>query len=185
MKADLNKFLIYLKRSMERFEYVWFLEFQRRGAPHFHILLTLPGPGKCERELVAEIWSKIAEPVDLAYTGISSPYGRKNAVMGISTRDSVFKQHRRQRTWEAVRSEDGAARYALKYALKAKQKDVPSVYRDVGRFWGRSGGVKIKDVDFYLATEREAREAIVLLGRDMRGFEVLPKLIFHNGKLPP
>lgn len=184
MKVDLNKFLIYLKRSLGRFEYVWFLEFQRRGAPHFHILLTLQGPGRCERELVAEIWSKIAEPLDLAYTGISSPYGRKNAVMGISTRDNVFKQHRRQRTWEALRSEEGAARYALKYALKAHQKSVPAGYRDVGRFWGASRGVRVSDVDFYPATEREAREAISLLGRDVRGFEVLPKLIFHSGRLP-
>jgi hypothetical protein len=183
-KDQMNKFLTYMKRSFGGFEYFWFLEFQKRGAPHFHLVSSLPGPGRCERELMATIWSEIAEPQNLAYTGISSPYGRKRGVMGMLTRDSVFRQHRRESVWEGLRSKDGAVRYALKYALKSNQKSVPKEYRDVGRFWATSNAVRLKVGEEMPVTEEEARQLIFLLGRQMERWEVLPKIIFHSGNLP-
>jgi len=182
-KVHMNKFITYMRRSFGEFEYFWFLEFQKRGAPHFHFVCSLPAPGKAERELLAQLWADIAEPLNLAYTGISSPYGKINSVEGLFTRDSVFRQHRRTKVWEALRTENGAARYALKYALKTHQKVVPAEYRDVGRNWATSRGVKLPEVDEVPATEHQLRELLYYLGRDMQGFGVLPKLVFCQNNL--
>jgi len=42
---------------------------------------------------------------------------------------------------ERLRKQDGARRYAVKYAGKMKQKHVPKDFRNVGRFWGCSRAV--------------------------------------------
>ena len=39
VKKDLNALLQKVRRNIEG-EYLWFLEFQTRGAPHIHLLLT-------------------------------------------------------------------------------------------------------------------------------------------------
>jgi len=39
LKEHLDKFLQFLRNYKHNFEYVWRLEFQQRGAPHFHIVL--------------------------------------------------------------------------------------------------------------------------------------------------
>jgi len=181
-KMHINKFITYMRRSFGEFEYFWFLEFQRRGAPHFHFVSTLPGPSRSGRELLASIWAGIIESQNLPYTAIEKPYGAKNALTGLFTRDSVFRQHKRVQVWEALRSQDGAARYATKYALKPKQKRVPEEYRDIGRAWAASRGVRLPIGDEIPATDKEIRELLYYFGRDMDGFEVLPKIIFcKNG----
>lgn len=43
-KKHLNHFLINAKRNFGTFEHIWVLEFQERGAVHFHIACTLPPP---------------------------------------------------------------------------------------------------------------------------------------------
>lgn len=173
-----------IKRAFGELSYFWFLEFQTRGAPHFHVGLSLPGPGRCERELVAEIWGKIAEPFNWPYTAISSPYRRSDAKLGGNTQDAVISQHRRVKTWQSVRTQDGAIRYCIKYATKIKQKSVPKNYRDVGRFWGASQDVKLPDAVYVSTSENELREVAQWMGRDLSNFEVLPKIVFHNGNLP-
>jgi hypothetical protein len=79
VKSDLNHFLTDMKRSFGPFSYYWFLEFQTRGAPHLHVVSTLPEPGDCERELMAKIWADIAEDGNWAYTEIKPPYLKKEA----------------------------------------------------------------------------------------------------------
>jgi hypothetical protein len=39
LKSHLDKYLQFLRTYTYKFEYVWRLEFQKRGAPHFHIIL--------------------------------------------------------------------------------------------------------------------------------------------------
>src|SRR5208282_5271460 len=53
VKKQLNSFLQYLRRL--HVSYCWVLEFQRRGAPHFHILVS----GFVPKEEVASRWFKI------------------------------------------------------------------------------------------------------------------------------
>jgi len=43
---------------------------------------------------------------------------------------------------ERIRKPDGAIRYAAKYCSKKSQKVVPPGYKNVGRFWGCSRGIK-------------------------------------------
>ena len=88
----------------------WFLEFQKRGAPHFHVFLPI---NVCHKS-VARRWYEIV--------------------------DSGDEKHLRAGTRiEALRNSEGAASYASKYATKCEQKEVPVDYQNVGRFWGLWG----------------------------------------------
>lgn len=122
VKKHLNAFLTWARRRFSPLSYIWFLEFQKRGAPHIHLLLDYVLPqtsGLCVtvyRE-VGKRWFDIVGSGDA-----------KHAVAGTRT--------------ERIRKPDGAARYALKYCYKMEQKWIPLDFRDVGRFWGCSRGVK-------------------------------------------
>ena len=95
----------------------WFMEFQRRGAPHLHIFLTGPIP----KEKVAAAWNRIA--------GQDDP---DNLMAGIRI--------------ESMREKHMPAAYAAKYASKSEQKDVPEAFQNVGRFWGLFGGLSVEPV---------------------------------------
>lgn len=117
VKRHLNAFLTWCRRRWGReLCYVWFLEFQQRGAPHIHILLSIT---RVKQDIadVAQAWYRIAQSGD-----------EKHLLAGTAT--------------ERIRKQDGAARYCVKYALKCYQKAVPLAYQDVGRFWGASRNVK-------------------------------------------
>lgn len=113
VKGHLNRFLSWA-RAKGFGRYVWFLEFQRRGAPHFHVLLE--NDATEYREEISRRW----------YAAVGSG-DEKHLRAGTNT--------------ERLRSEDGAARYAAKYASKIEQKRVPIEYTNVGRFWGASRDV--------------------------------------------
>jgi hypothetical protein len=116
VKRNLNAFLTWLRRKQNNASYLWFLEFQKRGAPHIHILLSC----SLERQF---------------YTQVSEQWYKT-----VGSNDPL---HLRAGTrCEAIRKRDGAARYALKYAYKCEQKLVPEAYQNVGRFWGCSRDVK-------------------------------------------
>lgn len=120
VKRHLRAFLMRLRRSDRANSYLWFLEFQKRGAPHFHILITTPfHPAMIG--FVADAWYEIVD-------------GKDPKHLSAGTRV------------EAVRNQDGARRYALKYAGKMRQKRVPADYRNCGRFFGYSRDVKPQEV---------------------------------------
>lgn len=152
VKAMLNVFLTSLRRYLHRFEYVWFLEFQRRGAPHFHLLLSVPHSEELHR-WIARRWSQV----------LQDETGKVEAV------------HRFVRTFENVREQNGAKRYALMYALKPYQKTVPQEYRDVGRFWGASRGVKPEKVADVEIDEKTLRKRLEELRPDIN--KVLPHFL--------
>ena len=89
----------------------WFLEFQKRGAPHFHIFLNWSP----DKYWISKKWFDIV--------GSDDP---SHALAG--TRVEVLKRGRA-----------GTISYASKYAAKAEQKVVPDQYLNVGRFWGIYG----------------------------------------------
>lgn len=181
-KRGLGNVLQAFRRRYPGVKYFWFLEFQERGAPHFHVGLNI-SPTWEDRKWLAQTWGRIAEPENLAYiNGWGKDFGIDSPTF--YTRDSVIMQHYRQGVWENVRSKDGAIRYVLSYTLKPHQKRVPDDYTDVGRFWGVSRGVDNGGFTDFLATESEVRELITLLGRNMDNFDVLPKYVFHSGELP-
>lgn len=125
VKAHLNTFLTWCRRYFISPSYLWFLEFQKRGAPHIHILLDYPLPRDPDKRVV------------LFYTVARKWY---------ETVGSGDVSHRAAGTrCERIRKPDGAARYCLKYAYKTEQKCVPEQYRNVGRFWGCSRDVTPKE----------------------------------------
>lgn len=99
------------KGSKELHSAFWFLEFQERGAPHYHIFLTW-----CpDKEWVAKRWYAIVNSEDERH-------------LHAGTRTELLKHGRA-----------GTISYASKYAAKAEQKVVPDEYKNVGRFWGVYG----------------------------------------------
>jgi len=95
----------------------WFLEFQKRGAPHVHVFYTRRVPW----QLAAAKWAQCLgdETVELTGTRFESLAKGQNV-----------KPHRMRGRLCA---------YARKYAHKVEQKLVPEDYRNVGRFWGVRG----------------------------------------------
>lgn len=113
VKRHLN---LFLKRLARRFEhsYLWFLEFQERGAPHYHILTTISHLA-IDKLWLSEAWWEVVGSLDY--------------------------DHLRAGT-RVERLRTKGARYAVKYAYKMRQKLVPEEYRAVGRFYGYSRDVK-------------------------------------------
>ena len=117
VKRNLHNFLRELRRKIPGVSVLWFLEFQRRGAPHIHILIRGARVYKAMQRWVSKTWYRICDTGDLRH-------------LAAGTR------------LERVRSPNGARNYTVKYAHKMQQKVVPAGYRNVGRFWGHSKDVK-------------------------------------------
>lgn len=122
VKKHLNYFLTWLRREVGKLDYVWFLEFQKRGAPHLHFFLSIP-VDESNRKLIAWWWATLV-------------------TKDKETQIKCAKVHAHEKAWEQIRAPDACARYALKYALKTTQKEVPKDYVNVGRFWGCSRATK-------------------------------------------
>lgn len=101
---------------------IWFLEFQKRGAPHFHCFLSQwPRSGV---EGVAHAWDDVV--------GSGDPDHLAWHLGKLSGRPCL----------EWMRKPHAASYYASKYAVKSEQKTVPELYQNVGRFWGYWGDLK-------------------------------------------
>lgn len=121
VKYHLRRFLQEVRRwdkrnggsttGTEKHSSFWFLEFQRRGAPHFHIFLN-----RCpSKEWVSSKWYRIVDS------------------------DDIRHYHAGTRTEKLIAGRSGTISYASKYAAKLEQKTVPEGYENVGRFWGVYG----------------------------------------------
>lgn len=127
---------------------------------------------------MAELWSRIAEPYDWPYCPLKAIQGVLMGNREDFTRQAKYRQQKHRRAWEAVRDQNGAIKYVVSYATKPRQKVVPDAYRDVGRFWGVSRGVRLEDGLYLAGNEDEARELISLYRTGFDSFEVLPRVVF-------
>lgn len=89
----------------------WFLEFQERGAPHYHIFLNWTPP----KEWVSLRWYEICNSEDIRHF------------------------HAGTRTERLHAGRAGTISYASKYAAKLEQKVAPEGFENIGRFWGVYG----------------------------------------------
>ncbi len=105
----------------------WFLEFQKRGAPHFHVFLNR----RVEASQVSQRWYEIVGSEDL------------NHLLAGTRIEMLREQH-------------AASAYAAKYASKVEQKEPPEGFTDVGRFWGTFGDLDVSPVEVweYMPQER-------------------------------
>ncbi len=117
----------------------WFLEFQQRGAPHFHFFCShSPVPNKLGNEHRAE------SPIELARLWLAKAW--------YECVDSGDPKHLKAGTqldyFRTGRA--GTISYASKYARKQEQKRVPEQFSEIGRFWGVSGLRTTMSADFVL-----------------------------------
>ncbi len=118
LRAFRERLTRYLKLSgVSKWGALWFLEFQRRGAPHFHLLLFGFGFSLVElsdfKAWLSTAWAEIVRHPD------SDEYAKH---LKAGTRAEWCKAEH--------------FGYALKYAAKLEQKLVPVEFSDIGRFWG-------------------------------------------------
>lgn len=180
LKRDLNRFLVQLKRAWGKHDYLWVMEFQDRGAPHIHMVSTLPAPNSRQRDKFAELWLRCSGVVK------GSTYCEMPPSRAVKDRwETGWGVHRHPKTWEGLRSVDGGARYIVKYSLKMRQKTVPADFRLCGRFWACSRGVKdgVKSLGTIRASNETAGDILGSLGReDLKKWDILPRqaLLFRE-----
>lgn len=139
VKSHLNSFLVALRwrlRPSNCLSYLWWLEFQKRGAPHVHILVNRPCRDLPEKRWFSLAWYRIV--------GSEDP---KHLAAGTRVED--------------LRSPRAGAHYAVKYSQKMTQKTVPAGFRDVGRFWAHSRDVAPSVLQvFYVNSTEELAELL-------------------------
>lgn len=172
VKNHLHRFLGLMKKHFGKFDYLWFFEFQKRGAPHLHMMTTLCKPNQWERQTFASLWAIDVQGLeDWKYSRLKD----RRRFMDCS---NVIEFHLRPRQWEPLKSKEGAARYATKYALKMIQKVPPVWFQDTGRFWGHSRkvgefkGVRVK------ATDDTVRKLVKEVCPRIQDAGVVPKYLF-------
>jgi len=140
VKDHLGAFLAWVRKDRGACEYLWFLEFQARGAPHIHLMYDFH-IGRHHDTRTAFRFRCSASWYNIVSSG-----DEKHLAAGTRC--------------EALRKYDGAARYAIKYAHKMRQKAVPPDYQNVGRFWGYSQGVKPQPEAEFQCTEDDLRALV-------------------------
>lgn len=171
-KGNLNSLLSRFRYKFGKRPYFWFMEFQRRGAPHYHILTdVLPFPER--RKWLGLRWANVI------HRNENWTYSRLDDRQTYLTHTSVRSFHSHEKAWEEIRARDGAIRYLSKYAYKPKQKEVPERYRNCGRFWGCSRGFCKDAPDASFETdELELRQMLKAKGIDTSEWDILPKYCF-------
>ena len=171
-KKHLNAWLMALRRAVPGVGYLWILEFQSRGVPHFHVWLTAPYSEALWKRLGAA-WHRLAEPSSPEHLWWHTE----------ERRGTNGKQQRSFMPWEMK-----GAGYLRKYMSKEAQKCVPPGFGWCGRFWGCTRGLvpdpievdagdlpaKMTDVTRTLSKWVEARRR--------RGANVARKIAEDRGK---
>lgn len=123
-KKHLNQFLTELRQTYPYVKYLWILEFQSRGVPHYHLFLSLSHGTKGLHKYLAETWHRIAEPKS-----------REHKRFHIHEKNFI--------PWDM-----GSGSYLCKYLDKEHQKVVPKGFTGVGRFWGTSRNLVPEPIAF-------------------------------------
>lgn len=115
VKRDLDRMLKRLMRRGVQF-CIWKLEPQRRGAPHFHLIISTADP--LEREWFAAAWGEIAAPED----------------------EEHHRFHLRAETFQPIDEWGRVVAYVSKYVAKVQTATgLPAMWDRPGRWWGVRG----------------------------------------------
>lgn len=171
VKEHLKKLLDSLRRfAPEKLHYLWFLEFQRRGAPHFHVFTSadLPKPlttlRRTLRDRDAIVNASWQRWISRRWFEIVGSKDRRHLAAGAC--------------WERVQKADGAARYVAKEASKTFQKSVPKAFQNVGRFWGTSRGFMPDEVPSVRVSASMLRQ---VFGESCHGGNGEPYPVIYGG----
>ncbi|MBA7533511.1 hypothetical protein ES705_25751 [subsurface metagenome] len=141
-KGQLHHFLVRLRQLSPHVEYIWRIELQKRGAPHYHLIIFPSILDKPNNKInfsimVSKIWHSIADPDSRAH----KEYGCKIKV---------------------INSYREACAYISKYVGKYNPNE-DSV--KVGRHWGNSRNLPFR-ISSHVTTNRSgAKELIEILRR--------------------
>lgn len=173
VKQHLNRFLTWYRRYCGC-SYLWWLEFQERGAPHIHIASAKGDVKWYDRETFADKWAKSQGLTYGIYYSDLETKQEKNIY------DDVYSFHSHRKAWENAKKRDGPKRYILKYALKMRQKVVPPEFRDVGRFWGASRDVwrGVPEPEYLQMDESDLRDILAAQGHMCASWDTIPKNIW-------
>lgn len=180
IKTAMNSFLTSL-RDWKLGQYLWFLEFQTRGAPHFHVLVETGHITPHLRIAVTEKWVGKMSRANWFHMACGELALQTEcchwAVISKALKNSFWFTLRAE-TWQLLRDVDGAKKYCTKYAAKEYQKVVPATFEGVGRFWGASKGVSLKTLSTIKIDEVKLRELLVQTGHSTAQWDVIPKYLF-------
>lgn len=177
VKADFRRFAQWMTRYPVG-DYLWVLEFQRRGKPHFHIVTELTEPTARDRANMATAWLR-SQGVKSDRLGMVTVGGDRLSMDMHQAFEDNYSVTAHAKSWEPIRATNGAAHYLVKYAAKPYQKNVPENYQNVGRFWGASSGVrdKIRPSDHFDLDEGVLRDILQTYGSWLADKPLIPKLI--------
>ncbi len=153
-KRHLHLMLMKIRYHYGQFDYLWWLEFQKRGAIHYHILLTIPAEENT-RLLFSKLWVQ---------------------AVGEYATPKMIKVHNHKKAFEEIRKHDNGTSYLTWYATKKGQKTVPKMFTDIGRFWGNSRAVKETIPDPVIVSMED--EHVRLLYPRLANLPILPKIIY-------
>lgn len=176
VKDDVGYVTKYL-RTFHKTPYLWFLEFQKRDAPHVHILVDVDGISPRSRLKLALKWTSritLSDWFKECYEKAPDP-----ALYAALEAYKVLSVAANPKTWEMIREPDGARNYVTKYAVKAYQKIVPAKFQDVGRFWACSRDVTPTEKHFIDVDDEQVRLFLEQRGHTATAWEVLPKYLFN------
>lgn len=139
-KRQLPAFIKRIRRRWPQACVIWRMEFQERGAPHFHLLVL--GVRFIPHQAVAEWWYEVVGSGDARHLNAGTEVRR-------------------------VRSAKHAIWYIAKYMAKDDQSGQFNEDRDVGRFWGIEGPKHLYLADTVEVNMYGWQ--VVMLGRFMRG----------------
>lgn len=130
-KAHLKEFRRRFEEKWGKVRAVWRLEFQERGAPHFHIMF-LDCPFVDVHDL-CWMWKCVVHSWDMAHE-----------IIGVDVKLITD-----------ARKEALVASYLSKYIAKVDERKAGHAKRGVGRWWGRWNVVDVEPLEFEI-TDREA-----------------------------
>jgi hypothetical protein len=181
VKEDLRVYLQWLRRAYKT-EVLWFLEFQTRGAPHFHILTQHSGISPHMRRDAGIKWvQRIIEAnwFMCCFRGEDKDGNSVFAWQRYKTecvKLAAFNLH--HSFWELEKRENGMRNYTARYAGKEYQKTPPKNYTEVGRFWGCSDLVRPGPGVLADTCEQDIRALLEKTNHTAKDWDVLPKQLF-------
>ncbi len=118
---------------MLRFNYrgirwFWFMEFQERGACHFHILADK----EINEDELKRMWYEI-----------------------VGSKDKRHREHGAHIS--PIRKTEAFKRYLASYLTKEAQKTVPYFYHDCGQFWGYSRSLLHRNIAIIVGTKEDIK----------------------------
>lgn len=150
----LARFLDAIRKKYPGSTYLWVLEFQKRGVPHFHVFFSFP-PSAKKHAWIADKWCKITK-----------------GTLG------QYMVHHHPNNF--VRWEMKKGGYLCKYLEKKEQKHVPNNFENVGRFWGCSRNmVPSPDQWFFPDLEKIIVENIDSITGEIHRTNI-PKLLYRT-----